>query len=139
VIDDQADHLAFVATLLRRAGYECRPFTAARDALDFLHTHEVALVVADLFMPEMDGFEVLSSLHQSLPDLPVITLSGGGLGRNRDFFLNCARLLGAVAVFSKPVEIQEFMDAVRHWVPLPDASDTSRRGAAKPSAGGDHV
>jgi CheY-like chemotaxis protein len=107
LIDDQRDHLAFMTTLLRRHGYTCVGFAAARDALGYIDAHRVDLVIADVFMPDMDGFELLRVLQRRSVPIPVLTLSGGDRRGRGDFFLKCTRLLGAVAALKKPFEVEE--------------------------------
>jgi CheY-like chemotaxis protein len=101
VIDDDAEHLAYVTTLLTRMGHGCLGFTNARNALAYLEKNRAELVITDIFMPEMDGFELLRALRTKYPDVAVVTLSGEGR-MTMDFYLECARHLGAVAALRKP-------------------------------------
>jgi CheY-like chemotaxis protein len=103
VIDDHREHLDYLATLLRRAGYEVAAFSSAAAAMDTIKRRWASLVITDVFMPEMDGFEVLRFLQCDAPPVPLIAISGTGLAES-PFFLDCMRSLGAVAAFSKPIE-----------------------------------
>lgn len=103
VIDDDGQHLAYVTALLLRAGYHAIGFTSAGDALADIKTHPADLVITDLFMPEMDGFELLRAIRAVFPTVPVVTLSGDGL-MEKDFYLKCSTHLGAVASLTKPFE-----------------------------------
>lgn len=107
-----------MTTLLRRHGYDSVGFASARAALEHIETHKVDLVIADVFMPDMDGFELLRILQRRALPIPVVTLSGGdrrGLG---DFFLTCTRRLGAVAALKKPIDIERLLGVLDCWVPL---------------------
>src|SRR5579862_5705808 len=105
-IDDDVEHLLYVTTLLTRANYDCASFTNTRSALAHMRERHVDLVIADLFMPEMDGFETLAAIRQVFPDVAVLILSGCGR-MEEDFYLECAKHLGAVAVLKKPFEPEE--------------------------------
>lgn len=77
VVDDIADNREYLAACLRDEGYRVVLAASGPEALDYLENHVPQLVILDLMMPQMDGFEVLSRLR-SLPGgkhLPVIILS----------------------------------------------------------------
>ncbi|HWE75179.1 MAG TPA: response regulator [Stellaceae bacterium] len=118
LIDDQRDHLAYMTTLLARHGYSSAGFASARDALDHIENHQVDLVIADVFMPDMDGFELLRILQRRSAPIPVVTLSGGDRRGHGDFFLRCTRLLGAVATLRKPLHVDALLVILDSWVPL---------------------
>lgn len=116
VIDDDAEHLAFVTTLLSRARYDCAGFTSAQHALAYLRTNPADLVITDIFMPEMDGFELLRVIRDAFPDIAVVTLSGDGLV-DKDFYLKCSTHLGAIATLRKPFEPEELRAVVARLLP----------------------
>jgi DNA-binding NtrC family response regulator len=115
IIDDDSQHLAYLTTLLMRAGYHAVGFTSAQDALADIRTHSADLVITDLFMPDMDGFELLRAIRGLFPAMPVVTLSGDGL-MERDFYLKCSTHLGAVASLTKPFEPEELRGLVARLV-----------------------
>ena len=109
VVEDHPEHLDYLATLLRRAGYAVAPFASATEALAHLAATPARLVITDVFMPDMDGFEVLLSIRRTAPATKVIAISGS----TRDgFFLKAMRDLGADASFTKPLEVEPFLGAV---------------------------
>lgn len=124
-IDDDIEHLAYVAALLTRAGYRCVSFTSARDAIAYLEKNRAELVITDIFMPDMDGFELLNTIRRAFPDVTVITLSGEGR-ITKDFYLECAKHLGAVASFRKPLDPQALRAIVAQYLPRSDAVTTNR-------------
>lgn len=67
---------------------------------------QVEVAIVDIHMPEMDGLELLAQLRASVPDLPVIMISGGD--QTRDLaLLRDAKLLGASAALAKPFSLDE--------------------------------
>ena len=115
VVDDDFEHLDLVVETLTRASYRCLGFTSARDALIYITQSPVDLVVTDIFMPEMDGFEMLRTLRLAHPDLRIITLSGEGR-MTKDFYLGCAMRLGAVAALRKPFDPNALIEIVAQHV-----------------------
>jgi len=103
VIEDHPEHLDYLVTLLRRAGYVVAGFERAVSALDYIVHCSASLVITDVFMPEMDGFEVLKALQQARPGLPLIAVSSAASGE-RARFLAGIKTLGARAVFTKPLD-----------------------------------
>jgi PAS domain S-box-containing protein len=78
VIDDDQDTLRLVSEVLQSVG--CAPVAIdnGKSALEFLKDHEVDVVLLDLLMPEMDGFEVLRRVKASpqLQNLPIVIMTG---------------------------------------------------------------
>jgi CheY-like chemotaxis protein len=111
VIDDHPEHLDYLATLLRRSGYRVEAFTSAKAALRYVETSPARLVISDVFMPDMDGFEVLKSLRGGARATPLIAVSGGR-SNDRGLFLKAIRQLGAAAGFAKPIDGQSLLMTV---------------------------
>ena len=74
VVDDDADILLLLGTLLTSAGYEPLPHQDGRSALRAFHEQPTDLVVLDLSMPDLDGFETLERIRD-ISDVPVIVLT----------------------------------------------------------------
>ena len=74
--DDSPTERMALAHYLRRQGYDVFEAEGGEAALQFLKSHEVDLVLLDLQMPRISGFDVLSYLQEHRGALPVILLSG---------------------------------------------------------------
>lgn len=70
------------------------------------------LIVSDIVMPEKEGIELLMDIKRQHPNLPVICISGGGRLSGTDF-LSGAKLLGASAVFRKPLDEEQLIQKIR--------------------------
>jgi CheY-like chemotaxis protein/signal transduction histidine kinase len=79
VVDDDADTRALVMRHLRGAGFSCGEARNGEEALLKVRVVNPALVVLDLVMPKLNGFEVLASLRQSGSAVPVVVLTGRSL------------------------------------------------------------
>jgi DNA-binding response OmpR family regulator len=86
VVDDDDDICLLLSELLRGAGYCVETAQDGRAALRTFHTNPTDLVVMDLSMPELDGFETLERLRD-LSDVPVILLTArsGEIDKVRGF------------------------------------------------------
>ena len=104
MIDDEADIRTLVAELLGRAGYELLEAADGRAGLRLLHEEVPDLVVLDVSMPVMDGWQTLERIRD-LSDVPVILLTA------RDGELEKVRGLkaGADDYVTKPFGRQELL------------------------------
>lgn len=99
LIDDDCDNLAYLVTLLSRKKIPCSAFSHSEDALDYICTHPVSVVVTDVFMPEVDGVQLIAAIKDCRPEVAVIAMSG-----YQKSYLRCMQALGATAGLSKPVD-----------------------------------
>lgn len=107
VEDDEGDRV-LMRTILENAGHE--PFFATdgeKGYKRFLHQQDIEVVVTDLEMPNVDGFELITELLSLFPDTPIIVVSGKGKGQ-----LDMASMLGAVITLPKPIESEALIGAV---------------------------
>ena len=77
IADDDADVRALIAGLLERAGYAVLSATDGREALRVLHSRRPGLVVLDVSMPGMDGWQALERIRE-ISDVPVLMLTASG-------------------------------------------------------------
>jgi len=77
VADDTPDAAEVVARLLEQAGYGALCAHSAREALDLLDERsDIGLVLSDVRMPGIDGFDLVRVLRHRFPALPVILMTG---------------------------------------------------------------
>jgi DNA-binding NtrC family response regulator len=76
VVDDEPKICEFLGILLGREGYRTDSAYNAADALAQIEQNSYDLVLTDLKMPGMDGFELITRLKKIRPDLPVIMITG---------------------------------------------------------------
>src|SRR5215207_2483932 len=78
VVDDEPGIAALCKRILSRAGYEVTSLTDPRVAIEHLQLHRVDLLVVDIRMPEVDGFDVISRAQMVQPDIAVLVMTGFG-------------------------------------------------------------
>lgn len=76
-VDDEPNIVRLIQVNLERMGYTVETANNGVQALEKIHASRPDLVVSDVMMPEMDGFELLASIRRdpALADLPVIMLT----------------------------------------------------------------
>ncbi len=78
VVDDEAGIAALCKRILSRAGYDVTSLTDPRAAIEHLQQNRVDLLVVDIRMPEVDGFDVISRAQMVQPDIAVLVMTGFG-------------------------------------------------------------
>jgi CheY-like chemotaxis protein len=111
VFDDNPEICDIVRRILCEAGYEVRFGTADRHGLHEVTRHDYDVLITDVFMPEMDGMELIRAARQARPELPIICMSGGASYVSADFSLNLSEAFGAKPL-SKPFGRRELLAAL---------------------------
>jgi signal transduction histidine kinase/ActR/RegA family two-component response regulator len=109
VVEDDKDLCDLLRRMLHRTGFITLAANNGREALRVLATQSVDLVITDMVMPELDGVELMRTLHNDQPNLPIIAISGV------DDFKEYQRIstnLGAQAALQKPVSQAKLVSAV---------------------------
>jgi len=124
VVDDQPANLKLMEDMLRQAGYRVRSFPRGRMALNAAAQHAPDLILLDINMPEMDGFEVCRHLKEDkkLSAIPVIFLSA--LNETEDKVR--AFHAGGVDYITKPFQFEEVQARVETHMGLQRARRAER-------------
>jgi CheY-like chemotaxis protein len=123
VIDDEESVRKLCQVVLERAGYRVLTAENGKHGLRFLEHQEVVdLIFVDIFMPEMDGLELIPLLRKTRPASKIIAISGR-LGPMDH--LGTAKYFGAHATLKKPFGLQELLDAVSSQLGQPDTANGS--------------
>lgn len=108
LVDDDPMVLRATGRLLVSDGFAVRPFNNGEDFIAYVASHEVPLVVLDIWMEEMTGLEVLARLCAISPQTHVIVITG----REDTAARITAMQIGIVAFFTKPFNDDKFLAAV---------------------------
>jgi two-component system, OmpR family, phosphate regulon response regulator PhoB len=112
VVDDEPDIIALVAYHLARAGYRVSTASTGLEALQAAREEQPAMIVLDLMLPELSGFEVLERIRADrlLAEIPVLMLTARREEADRVQGLS----LGADDYLVKPFSPQELVLRVRN-------------------------
>ena len=116
IVDDETANLKLLEELLSREGYTVRPADLPQLAINAALAQPPALILLDVIMPEMDGFEVCKRLKQDerTRDIPVIFISALQDVQSRVHGLEA----GGVDFISKPFQEEEILPRVRTHIEL---------------------
>jgi len=120
IAEDEARISSFIEKGLRAAGYSSHVVANGGDALDFASTGSFDLLVLDIGLPGLDGFEVLRRLRSSGSTIPVIILTARDSGTDTVAGLEG----GANDYMSKPFRFDELLARIR--LRVKDAGPTER-------------
>ena len=112
VVDDHIDAGETMGMLLRAAGHDVRVVTSGTEALETAPGFEPSVVLLDIGLPGMDGYEVARRLREQFGPRPVLLVAISGYGQ--DEHRREAREAGFDHFFTKPVSIKtlrEFLAA----------------------------
>lgn len=111
VVDDDMQVLNMLGRIIESEGWKCLKAPTGEIALDTLKLNEVDIVVLDLKLPRMDGFEVLKSMKELKPAVPVVILTGMGSDKEH---IDMALKLGASGYVSKAMPVKQTISAIRN-------------------------
>ena len=74
VIDDEPDTIFLLKSILQNEGYEVLGASNGLEALQKINTIQPSLIISDVMMPQMDGWQTIKTLHE-ISDVPIIILS----------------------------------------------------------------
>lgn len=109
VVDDLEDNILLLTTMLEDEGYHVEPATSGKEALAKIRMSAPSLVLLDVMMPDMNGFQVIEEIRKNpqLAKLPVILLTAYA---EVDFVKGLT--VGANGFFRKPIDTDALLDQV---------------------------
>lgn len=112
VVDDNRDMRAFICIALQRAGFETAVAGDGERALALQHRQPADVLITDIYMPELDGLELIQQFRARFPGTRIVAISGGGTVAHADF-LHVAAEIGAAAVLHKPFATETLVKTVQ--------------------------
>lgn len=110
VVEDNKAYRILIGRILQKKGYMVLMFEDGRKALDMLRYVKPNLILSDIQMPEMNGFEFHEEVNEYFPQktIPFIYLSS----TNLDEDILKATKLGAIGMLKKPVQPEELTTSI---------------------------
>lgn len=110
VIDDDSEIRAIITEVLRDEGYEVQAATNGAEGLAVIEQAQPSLVLLDMRMPVLDGWEFVRRLIKRGIEVPIIAMTAAQDARH------WAHEIGAVGVLAKPFDLVELLEAVERVV-----------------------
>ena len=117
LVDDVPAVRLSIRVALEAIGHQVLEAADGKEALDLLGTQAVDLIVTDLWMPNLDGVELLKRLRASNANIRVIAISGGGTRKPIDVSAALAQTWGADAVLYKPFDNEDLVNEINRLLP----------------------
>ena len=111
VVDDDDAVRGIIMRIVVAEGHTVRGAPDGAAASKLMSDLAADLIISDVYMPKMDGIEVLIRLQNEFPRVRIIVMSGGGSIGTRDV-LDIAASLGARATLAKPISHSQLRDAI---------------------------
>jgi CheY-like chemotaxis protein len=115
LVDDDARNIFALSSVLERRGMRVLTATTGREAIEILQARsEISVVLMDIMMPEMDGYETMQRIRrdEKLRRLPIIALTAKAMKGDREKCVSA----GASDYLAKPVNTEQLLAALRMWL-----------------------
>ncbi|WP_427180634.1 hybrid sensor histidine kinase/response regulator [Paenibacillus sp. TC-CSREp1] len=124
-VDDDPVNLRVLISMLSSESYEIQSATSALEALELLNTQSWDLLIADVMMPHMSGYELTESVRKrySVSELPILLLTA----RNEPADVYAGFMAGATDYVTKPVDAVELRHRIGSLVVLKQSIDERLR------------
>jgi CheY-like chemotaxis protein/signal transduction histidine kinase/HAMP domain-containing protein len=115
LVDDDPRNIFALSSILERRGMRVLTAANGHDAIRLVNsTPDIALVLMDIMMPEMDGYRTIAAIREnpSFRRLPIIALTAKAMKGDREKSLEA----GASEYLAKPVNTEQLLSAMRSWL-----------------------
>jgi hypothetical protein len=115
LVDDDTRNIFALSSVLERRGMDVLTATTGSEALAVLNSRaDVAIVLMDIMMPGMDGYETIQAmrLNPQYRRLPILALTAKAMKGDREKCLEA----GASDYLAKPVNTEQLLSALRMWL-----------------------
>ncbi|SRR5579884_1185992 len=108
LVEDTPVNMYVLQRVLRNEGFDVVEATDGNEAIRKAEKEKPDVVLMDMRLPDISGYEAVTILHQKLPTLPIIAVTADALPGDREWCLN----LGCIDYFSKPIRYRDVIQAV---------------------------
>ncbi len=115
LVDDDARNIFALSSVLERRGMKVLTATTGHEAIALIEsTPDLAIVLMDIMMPEMDGYQTMQVIRQrpQFRRLPIIALTAKAMKGDREKCLEA----GASEYLAKPVNTEQLLSTLRMWL-----------------------
>ncbi|WP_338701346.1 HAMP domain-containing protein [Bradyrhizobium sp. 26S5] len=115
LVDDDARNIFALSSVLERRGMKVLTATTGHEAISLVESNpRIAIVLMDIMMPQMDGYQTIGAIRQNpaFLRLPIIALTAKAMKGDREKCLEA----GASDYLAKPVNTEQLLLAIRMWL-----------------------
>jgi CheY-like chemotaxis protein len=112
IADDSKPLLELIRQLLAHDGHAVTTATGGNEAMKLLKGDCFDLVIADVHMPDGDGFELVAELRKKYSATKILAISGGSLHFTPTYYTGIAKKLGAHATLLKPFDREQLLEGI---------------------------
>jgi CheY-like chemotaxis protein len=115
LVDDDARNIFALSSMLERRGMRVLAATTGKEAIQLVESSpEVHIVLMDIMMPEMDGYQTIAAIrsNSAFQRLPIIALTAKAMRGDRERCLEA----GASEYLAKPVNTEQLLSTLRTWL-----------------------
>jgi two-component system, cell cycle response regulator DivK len=113
-IEDNIDNMTLVRRVLEIEGYEVIAAETGRDGLDKVQANFPDIVITDINLPDIDGYEITRILknNRKTSHIPVVAMTANVMQKHRD----SVAAAGCDGFISKPIDIDELPDLIERFL-----------------------
>lgn len=115
IIDDDSRNTFALNLTLKAKGYKSLAVNSAEEGLEILkNSDEIALVLMDMMMPEMDGYQAINEIQswELNNDIPIIAVTAQAMSGDREKCIEA----GAADYISKPIDVDILLKLLKKWM-----------------------
>ncbi|MBF0590259.1 MAG: response regulator, partial [Magnetococcales bacterium] len=124
-VDDEKINQQILAAMLKKCGYEHLIVSSGQEALELVDSYEPDLLLLDVMMPEMDGFQVVQALKKNTRTRPIPIILVTALTDRQSRIKGLSA--GAEDCITKPIDGQELSIRIRNLLRLKKLNDFLRQ------------
>jgi len=125
IVDDNLMMRKLIRNIFANEEYDIVEAENGSEGLEIAKNHNIDLVITDIIMPVMEGLELIMHLKRDFPGIKIIAISGG-----KPYYLYMAKKLGIEKIFTKPLDLHQFLNAVKKLIHFPKSGIISRSASA---------
>lgn len=110
IVDDSIDSSTIQQSIVQKLGYYTQIAINGIDAIKFIKQDKPDLIMLDIFMPEMDGYETIKHIQENF-DIPIIVVTAGG-----NHCINKIKEMGIMFYIQKPIEPKKLQKEINRCI-----------------------
>lgn len=114
IIDDDNRNIFALKAVLKAKGFDCLSAISAQEGFSVMEKHDnVAIVLMDMMMPDMDGYQAIAAMKKSakMQNIPVLAVTAQAMVGDKERCLSA----GASGYVSKPINVDELLMQIENF------------------------